>query len=71
MDNEFIENQFVSFTYDGRELRGEIIKIYTQIGFSEHGQTFAIIRIEGQKGLFNKNTLRIEINELANIARLH
>ena len=65
------EGDYIIFNKDNVEKTGRIIKIYTQIGFSDHGKTFAIIQIDGRRGLFNKNTLKIEMNELQNIARLH
>ena len=45
--------------------KGRIIKIFTKIGYEDHGEEFLVILVYGERGLFNKNsTLVIKKSDL-------
>lgn len=50
------EGDEVNFLHEGLAKKGRIIKMFTQIGFNEHGQKFVVIAIDGVRGLFNKKS---------------
>ena len=58
------EGDYIKFHYENNIKSGKIIKIYTQIGFSDHGKTFAIILLENHRGLFKKGTLKLEVDTI-------
>jgi len=43
------EGDNITFLLDGEEKRGTILKIYTKIGFDDHGKEFVVIALTGEK----------------------
>jgi hypothetical protein len=58
------EGDKICFRHDHRDKCGTIIKIFTQIGFENHGKEFVVIMPEYSRGLFNKHDIKIEKNKL-------
>jgi hypothetical protein len=58
------EGDHIIFLFNDERASGTIIKIFTQIGFEDHGKKFVIIALSSSKGLFNKNTIKVEKNKL-------
>lgn len=59
------EGNDISFWSKNVIKKGRIIKIFTKIGYEDHGEEFLVILVYGEQGLFNKNsTLVIKKSEL-------
>jgi len=58
------EGDSVCFRHNNEDKCGRIIKIFTQIGFEDHGKKFVVIMPENSRGLFNDAAIIIEINKL-------
>jgi len=58
------EGDHIIFLFDNKRTSGTIIKIFTQIGFEDHGKKFVIIMPIDSKGLFNDDAIKIEKNKL-------
>jgi hypothetical protein len=54
------EGDHITFLFRDEKISGTIIKIFTQIGFEDHGKKFLIISRDDRSGLFDKNTIKIE-----------
>jgi len=61
------EGDYIKFHYDNGIKSGKVIKIYTQIGFDDHGKTFVIILLDNNEGLFKKGTLKLEAKTIERI----
>jgi hypothetical protein len=58
------EGDHITFLFNNERASGTIIKIFTQIGFEDHGKKFVIIMPIDSKGLFNDDVIKIEKNKL-------
>ena len=54
------EGERVCFEHENKNKCGTIIKIFTQIGFEDHGKEFIIIMPDKSRWLFNHNSIKIE-----------
>lgn len=54
----------ICFQHDHQDKCGRILKIFTQIGFENHGKEFVIIMPDKARGLFNHNAIKIELKKL-------
>ena len=54
------EGDHITFLFNNKKIPGRIIKIFTQIGFENHGKEFVVIMPDESKGLFNHNAIKIE-----------
>lgn len=51
------EGDHIIFWHKNNKKSGIIIKIYTQIGYEDHGEKFAVIRVDNESGLFNNDAV--------------
>ena len=58
------EGDHITFKINNEIKSGKIVKIYTQVGMANHGQTFAVIVLHQSDGLFGNSEIRININEI-------
>ena len=58
------EGERICFRHDHQDKCGRIIKIFTQVGFENHGKEFVVIMPEHSRGLFNKHEIKIEKKKL-------
>ena len=54
----------VCFRYDRKDKCGRILKMFTQIGFEDHGKEFVVILLDDSRGLFNDCVIKTEKNKL-------
>lgn len=59
--------QDVSFSLGGSDFRGRILKIYTEVGFEDHGKEFVVIYVYGTDLRFYEGEFRIEREKLTQI----
>ena len=50
------EGNDISFWSENVMKKGRIIKIFTKIGYEDHGEKFLAILVYGEQGLFNKKS---------------
>ena len=58
------EGERVCFEHENKNKCGKIIKIFTQIGFEDHGKKFVVIMPDNTMGLFESNNIIIEKRKL-------
>jgi len=58
------EGEHIKFYHNNTEVSGRIIKIYTQIGFSDHGFQKAVISLDNCMGLFSECVIDCKIAEI-------
>ncbi len=48
------EGDYIYFNHNNTKKSGKIAKIFTQIGFENHGEKMVVILVDNEKGLFNQ-----------------
>lgn len=58
------EGDEICFWHDHKDRCGKIIKMFTQIGFEDHGKELVVILLDNSRGLFNDYVIKAEKNKL-------
>ena len=58
------EGAHITVKINNKIKSGKIIKIYTQVGMKNHGETFAVVIIDSVGGLFGGSEVRLNIKNI-------
>ena len=56
--------EYINFSTNHQTYSGKIIKKFTQIGMSNHGETFVVILLNNKSGLFEDSELVVNIKDI-------
>jgi hypothetical protein len=59
------EGDYIYFNHNNTKKSGKIAKIFTQIGFEDHGEKMVVILVDNSNGLFNEeSSLILKLKDL-------
>jgi len=56
--------EYINFSTNHQTYSGKIIKKFTQIGMSNHGETFVVILLNNKSGLFEDSEIVVNIKDI-------